>query len=60
MIGSTGLMGAVVVVPVGRIGIIGRFTVGFNGIAGGPVGVPGRGTTTGFPLMIEDGIVIGL
>jgi hypothetical protein len=69
MIGSTGLMGAVVVVPVGRMvvapvgvkaGIAGRFTVGFNGIAGGPVGVPGRGTATGFPLMIEDGIVIGM
>ena len=60
-------MGAVVVVPVDgmvvapvgvKAGIIGRFAVGFNGIKGGLVGVPGRGCTTGFPLMIEDGIVL--
>jgi len=65
MIGATGLMGAVVAVPVGGVvvapddgvkeGIDGGFVVGFVEITGELVGVPGRGCTTGFPLMIEDG-----
>ena len=68
MIGATGLMGAVVAVPVGGVvvapddgvkeGIDGGFVVGFVEIAGELVGVPGRGCTTGFPLMIEDGEVL--
>jgi len=58
MIRSAGLMGAVpaggmVVAPVAGVkkGIVGRFA----GFTGEPVGVPGMGCTTGFPLMIEDG-----
>lgn len=68
MIGATGLMGAVVAVPVGGVvvapddgvkeGIDGGFVVGFVEITGELVGVPGRGCTTGFPLMIEDGEVL--
>ena len=32
--------------------------MGFVEITGELVGVPGRGCTTGFPLMIEDGEVL--
>ena len=39
-------------------GIDGGFVVGFVEITGELVGVPGRGCTTGFPLMIEDGEVL--